>query len=71
MYMYLYICLDYIIFSLVLQYALRNDFLQGDIIAILDKNGNCVVEYTYDSWGKVLSVTGSMASTLGSNNPLR
>ncbi len=45
--------------------------LQGDVLAILDKNGNCVVEYTYDAWGKVLSVTGSMASTLGSHNPLR
>ncbi len=45
--------------------------LQGDIIAILDKNGNCTVEYTYDAWGKILSVTGSMASTLGSHNPLR
>ena len=44
---------------------------ETQIIAILDKNGNPVVEYTYDSWGKVLSVTGSMASTLGSNNPLR
>ncbi len=45
--------------------------LQGDVLAILDKNGNCVVEYTYDAWGKVLSVSGSMASTLGSHNPLR
>ena len=45
--------------------------LQGDVIAILDKNGNCVVEYTYDAWGKVLSVAGSMANTLGSHNPLR
>lgn len=71
MYMYLYICLDYIIFSLVLQYALRNDFLQGDIIEILDKNGNCVVEYTYDSWGKVLSIDGSMKNSLGSHNPIR
>ena len=45
--------------------------LQGDVIAILDSNGNCVVEYTYDAWGKVLSLTGSLASTLGRNNPLR
>ena len=45
--------------------------LQGDVIAIIDSNGNCVVEYTYDAWGKVLSRTGSMANTLGSHNPLR
>ena len=25
--------------------------LQGDIIAILDSNGNCIVEYSYDAWG--------------------
>jgi RHS repeat-associated protein len=30
-----------------------------------------VVEYTYDAWGKLLTTTGSMASTLGVHNPLR
>ena len=38
---------------------------------LLDGQGNCVVEYTYDAWGKVLSKTGSMAGTLGNDNPLR
>ena len=45
--------------------------LQGDIIAIVDGNGNKVVEYKYDAWGKPLSKTGSMASTLGTLNPFR
>ena len=45
--------------------------LQGDIIAILDTNGDAVVEYTYDAWGNHLNVTGSMADTLGEINPLR
>lgn len=45
--------------------------LQGDVIAILDPDGNCVVEYTYDEWGKVLSITGSMQNSLGHHNPLR
>lgn len=27
--------------------------------------------YTYDAWGNILSVTGSMATTLGEYNPLR
>ena len=45
--------------------------LQGDVMAILDSNGNCVVEYAYDAWGKVLSITGSMANSIGSHNPLR
>ena len=43
----------------------------SDIIALLDRWGNCVVEYTYDAWGKVLSVTGSMAGSVGKDNPLR
>ena len=31
--------------------------LQGDVIALLDENYDVVVKYTYDTWGKVLSVT--------------
>ncbi len=45
--------------------------LQGDIIRICNISGNTVVEYTYDAWGKVLSVTGSLASTVGQANPFR
>ncbi len=45
--------------------------IQGDIIRILDTNGNVVVEYTYDAWGKILSVTGSLADTIGQKNPFR
>lgn len=45
--------------------------LQGDVIAILNTSGTPVVEYTYDAWGKLLTTTGSMASTLGVHNPLR
>ena len=44
--------------------------LQGDVMAILDENGNCVVEYSYDAWGNILSVAGTMADTLGESNPL-
>ncbi len=45
--------------------------IQGDIIGIYDSNGNVVVEYTYDSWGKLISITGSLADTIGIKNPLR
>ena len=45
--------------------------LQGDVIRILNSSGTVVVEYTYDAWGKVLSVTGSQASTIGQYNPFR
>ena len=44
--------------------------LQGDVVAIL-YNGSPVVQYTYDAWGKVLSITGTMADTIGKYNPLR
>ena len=45
--------------------------LQGDVVAILNTSGTAVVQYTYDAWGNVLSITGSMADTLGQMNPLR
>ena len=44
---------------------------QGDVLGLFDKSGAKVVEYVYDSWGKVVSVTGSKASTLGAANPFR
>ena len=46
--------------------------IQGDIIAIVDENGNLVVEYVYDAWGNTIGgATGSMAATLGAANPFR
>ena len=45
--------------------------LQGDVIGIINSNGATVVEYKYDAWGNILSVTGSLASTLGAANPFR
>jgi RHS repeat-associated protein len=50
-------------------YYIRN--LQDDVIGLIDMSGNIVVNYTYDSWGKQLSCTGSLANTLGVANPLR
>lgn len=50
-------------------YYLRN--AQGDIVKLIDGNCNTVVEYTYDSWGKILAVTGSLATSLGANQPFR
>ncbi len=44
-----------------------------DSISDIHKNGsgNAVVEYTYDSWGKKLSCTGTLATSLGVLNPFR
>ena len=50
-------------------YYVTNAF--GDVLAIVDNSGNELVAYRYDAWGNILSTTGSMASTLGTYNPLR
>ena len=41
------------------------------ITGLVDANGGAVVNYKYDSWGKLISITGSMADTLGKDNPYR
>ena len=50
-----------------LQYLyVRN--LQGDIVSVVSAStGASVAEYTYDSWGNILTATGAMASV----NPFR
>ena len=45
--------------------------LQGDIVGIVNSSGVQVVEYLYDAWGRQVSITGSMASTVGRLNPFR
>ena len=51
-------------------YYFRKNF-RNDVLAILNASGAVVVGYSYDPWGNILSVTGSMASTLGVDNPFR
>ena len=45
--------------------------LQGDVTGIFDSTGADVVQYTYDEWGKLLSLTGTLADTVGQINPIR
>ena len=45
--------------------------LQGDVVALLDSTGNIVVQYKYDAWGRPISKTGTLASTLGTVQPFR
>ena len=57
------------------QYFYRRD-AQGNIIAIIDNNGNIVVQYNYDAWGnhKVLNASGIEIVTvndIGNLNPFR
>ena len=51
-----------------LYYYVKN--AQGDITDITDNWGNIIASYTYDPWGKVLSVTGS-DTVIGNLNPFR
>lgn len=42
----------------------------GDIVGITDVDNNLIASYTYDSWGKVISITGSNVA-VGELNPFR
>ncbi len=42
--------------------------MQGDIIELVDINGNSVVKYKYDAWGNIISQTGG---SLADINPYR
>lgn len=42
-----------------------------NILGIIDKNGNLVVQYAYNAWGKPESTTGTLATTVGEINPFR
>ncbi len=51
--------------------------IQGDVTALVDKDGNVVAKYAYDAWGKVLSVTDGSGKAItdqyhvGNRNPIR
>ena len=51
--------------------------LQGDVVAILDTNSNIVARYTYDAWGRILSITdgngnaNTSSTFIGNVNPIR
>ena len=45
--------------------------LQGDVVALLNSAGAVVVSYVYDAWGRPISKTGTLASTLGTVQPFR
>ena len=43
-------------------YYVRNT--QGDIIGLIDKTGAMVASYTYDSWGKLISIDGTLKNSV-------
>ena len=50
-------------------YFIKN--LQGDIIAIVDKDAQTVAEYSYDAWGVPTVKSGSSNSGIANVNPFR
>lgn len=40
-------------------------------VGLVDSNDTKMVSYTYDAWGKPISKTGILASTLGTIQPFR
>ena len=50
-------------------YYIKNG--QDDVIGLCDASGQQVVDYSYDTWGNLLKTGGSMAGTLGKDNPFR
>ena len=55
--------------SFTTYYYLHN--AQNDVVKLIDGSGNAVIQYTYDSWGKPLSTSGSLAETFGAEQPFR
>ena len=45
--------------------------LQGDVMHIATADNTIVASYTYDAWGNIESVTGTLANTVGAINPIR
>ena len=45
--------------------------LQGDVVGLLDSANTLVVKYSYDAWGVPFEPTGTLAATLGVENPFR
>jgi RHS repeat-associated protein len=50
-------------------FYLRN--IQGDITGLVDPSGAEVVSYQYNTWGELVSISGSLAETVGEKNPYR
>ena len=44
---------------------------QGDVMGLIDGGNSDVVHYTYDSWGKTVSVTDTSNASLSTLNPFR
>ncbi|WP_458453981.1 RHS repeat-associated core domain-containing protein [Methanobrevibacter sp.] len=44
---------------------------RGDVVAIYNSVGNCIVKYEYDAWGNVIAVVDDSGINLAEINPIR
>ena len=58
-----------IIYNNIVYYFVKNQF--NDVLEILDADGNQLVEYTYDAWGKCNILRDASNSSIGTINPYR
>ena len=58
-----------ILYNNVPYYFIKN--LQGDVIAMVDKNAQTVARYTYDAWGVCTIVTDTSGVDIATINPFR
>ena len=50
-------------------FYIRN--VQNDVIGLHDSEGKVVVNYSYDTWGNIVSITGSLKDSVGKKNLYR
>ena len=50
-------------------FYIRN--VQNDVIGLHDSEGKVVVNYSYDTWGNIVSISGSLKDSVGVKNPYR
>lgn len=50
-------------------YYVKNDM--GDVMQIINRDGDIITEYHYSPWGKVEEIKGKLADTIGNLNPIR
>lgn len=51
--------------------TVKVEFPINDIMGILDAAGNLVVQYKYDTFGKIQNISGQLSTTIGVINPYR
>ena len=61
--------IGFILNKSIIYFYVRDIF--QNIVGVINNSGTIVVSYEYDAYGKLLSTTGSAASTVGIYNPFR